>query len=75
MKKICNGKINNNGHCMNCGQVSQITSGYCINLIESGYIDLRQNLLSFAQQFYSDEETCKHNVDKYLKQKGQWYVF
>lgn len=31
---------------------------------------LREELIKFGQQFYADEETCIHNIDKYLKQKG-----
>ena len=31
---------------------------------------LREELIRFTQPFYADEETCKHNVDEYLKQKG-----
>ncbi len=27
----------------------------------------REELIKFAKQFYSDEETCIHNVDEYLK--------
>ena len=30
---------------------------------------LREELIKFAQQFYSDELTCKHNVDRYLNKK------
>lgn len=29
-------------------------------------VDLRSELINFARQFYSDEETCIHNVNKYL---------
>ena len=30
---------------------------------------LREELIKFTQPFYADEETCRHNVDEYLKQK------
>jgi hypothetical protein len=29
-------------------------------------LSLRDELIRFTQQFYADEETCIHNVDKYL---------
>lgn len=32
-------------------------------------IELREELISFARQFYADEETCIHNVDQYLTSK------
>ena len=36
---------------------------------QSSQEELRGELIRFAQQFYSDEETCIHNVDNYLKSK------
>ena len=35
MKTICNGKMNQNGFCEKCYQVSQTTSGYCTRLIDA----------------------------------------
>jgi hypothetical protein len=36
---------------------------------QSKAIDLRDELIKFAQQFYADEETCIHNIYQYLKSK------
>ena len=71
MKEICSGELSNNGCCTRCGNVSQTTSGYCIRLIEARDISLREELIKFAQQFYSDKETCEHNVDQYLNKQDE----
>jgi hypothetical protein len=36
---------------------------------DKGDEELREELIDFAQQFYSDKETATHNVDFYLKSR------
>jgi len=35
MKRVCNGKIDSNGRCTECCQISETTSGYCTRLVAS----------------------------------------
>jgi hypothetical protein len=47
------------------------TNDWYLQPIDNPEIDLREELIKFAQQFYADEETCKSNIDKYLKSQKQ----
>jgi hypothetical protein len=59
---------------INFGHILKFTQQEAIKAIHEYHaqfpaIDLRGELIKFAQQFYADEETCIHNVDEYLKIK------
>jgi hypothetical protein len=62
--------------CNSCGNLWNFKNNFCPECKHPNFttfysslpIDksLKEEMIRFAQQFYSDEETCIHNVDEYL---------
>ena len=78
MKRVCNGKIDSNGRCTECCQISETTSGYCTRLVASLQGEQeREEVTCNHPQFtilgcpYTERECeeCKHNIQ--LQKKKQ----
>jgi len=70
METICNGKIDNNGRCTSCGQISENTSGYCIRFVKYIADELEQQPQEQEKRLHVDFKGLSENINTYIKKHG-----